>query len=119
MSVNADELARLQRTTGIVPLATGTGLDALANAVALPNTQLLVMAGDIARISALVLPEVDKKPGESEEPRAEKIPPKTVAEKAVVENGGHIVRETFEFPGGRRFHFRDPAGHELAIWSDK
>jgi hypothetical protein len=22
------------------------------------------------------------------------------------------------FPGGRRFHFGDPCGHELAVWSD-
>lgn len=28
--------------------------------------------------------------------------------------GGTITRATFAFPGGRRFHFRDPAGHELA-----
>jgi len=34
-------------------------------------------------------------------------------------NGGRIVRETFEFPGGRRFHFADPSGNELAVWSDK
>jgi predicted enzyme related to lactoylglutathione lyase len=33
--------------------------------------------------------------------------------------GGRIVRETFEFPGGRRFHFADPSGNELAIWSDQ
>lgn len=38
---------------------------------------------------------------------------------AVVAHGGTIVKETFEFPGGRRFHFRDPSGHELAVWSDK
>ena len=36
----------------------------------------------------------------------------------VTEHGGKIVRETFEFPGGRRFHFTDPSGNELAIWSD-
>ena len=24
----------------------------------------------------------------------------------------------FEFPGGRRFHFRDPGGNELAVWSE-
>jgi predicted enzyme related to lactoylglutathione lyase len=40
-------------------------------------------------------------------------------EQAVLDNGGAIVKETFEFPGGRRFHFRDPSGHELALWSDK
>lgn len=34
-------------------------------------------------------------------------------------NGGTIVQEIFSFPGGRRFHFNDPAGNELAIWSDK
>ena len=32
--------------------------------------------------------------------------------------GGEIVRETFEFPGGRRFHFSDPNGNELAVWSE-
>lgn len=32
--------------------------------------------------------------------------------------GGRIVRETFSFPGGRRFHFADPSGNELAVWSD-
>lgn len=33
--------------------------------------------------------------------------------------GGTIVRETFAFPGGRRFHFAEPSGNEFAIWSDK
>lgn len=28
--------------------------------------------------------------------------------------GGTITRPIFAFPGGRRFHFRDPDGHELA-----
>ena len=38
---------------------------------------------------------------------------------AAVQNaGGKIVREPFEFPGGRRFHFSDPAGNELAVWSE-
>lgn len=32
--------------------------------------------------------------------------------------GGHIVKPIFAFPGGRRFHFRDPAGNELAVWSE-
>ncbi len=32
--------------------------------------------------------------------------------------GGTIVRPTFPFPGGRRFHFSDPNGNELAAWSD-
>ncbi|HVZ47534.1 MAG TPA: VOC family protein [Gemmatimonadaceae bacterium] len=33
--------------------------------------------------------------------------------------GGQVVKPIFSFPGGRRFHFTDPAGNELAIWSDK
>ena len=32
--------------------------------------------------------------------------------------GGTIVRQTYEFPGGRRFHFTDPSGNELAVWSE-
>lgn len=35
---------------------------------------------------------------------------------AVEAAGGKIVRPIFEFPGGRRFHFTDPAGNELAVW---
>ncbi|MEM7277577.1 MAG: VOC family protein [Pseudomonadota bacterium] len=31
-------------------------------------------------------------------------------------SGGSIVKPIFEFPGGRRFHFTDPCGNELAIW---
>ena len=39
---------------------------------------------------------------------------------AKVQNaGGKIVQETFDFPGGRRFHFSDPNGNEYAVWSDK
>jgi uncharacterized protein len=34
-------------------------------------------------------------------------------------SGGSITRDTFSFPGGRRFHFADPSGNELAVWSDK
>ena len=30
--------------------------------------------------------------------------------------GGTIIREIFTFPGGRRFHFTDPAGNELSVW---
>ena len=32
--------------------------------------------------------------------------------------GGRIVKEPFTFPGGRRFHFSDPSGNELAVWSE-
>lgn len=38
------------------------------------------------------------------------------AEKRVVAAGGVITREQFDFPGGRRFHFREPGGNELAVW---
>ncbi|NBD95166.1 MAG: VOC family protein [Gammaproteobacteria bacterium] len=31
--------------------------------------------------------------------------------------GGEITAEPFGFPGGRRFQFRDPDGHELAVWA--
>ncbi len=37
---------------------------------------------------------------------------------SVVLAGGKVVVETHEFPGGRRFHFTDPGGNELAVWSD-
>ena len=37
---------------------------------------------------------------------------------AVKANGCTIVKEIYEFPGGRRFHFRDPSGYELAVWSE-
>lgn len=37
--------------------------------------------------------------------------------KKVVDAGGIITKEIFSFPGGRRFHFKDPAGNELAAWS--
>jgi predicted enzyme related to lactoylglutathione lyase len=37
----------------------------------------------------------------------------------VVDLGGKITKEIFEFPGGRRFHFREPDGSDFAIWSNK
>jgi predicted enzyme related to lactoylglutathione lyase len=40
-------------------------------------------------------------------------------QRMVQEGGGEIVREIFSFPGGRRFHFFEPSGNELAVWSDK
>lgn len=36
----------------------------------------------------------------------------------VLHAGGMIVQDIFDFPGGRRFQFRDPDGNELAVWSD-
>ena len=32
--------------------------------------------------------------------------------------GGKINKDIFSFPGGRRFHFIEPSGNELAVWSD-
>lgn len=32
--------------------------------------------------------------------------------------GGQIILPIYAFPGGRRFHFRDPSGNELAVWSE-
>ena len=42
-----------------------------------------------------------------------------VLEAKVKAAGGTIVKPTFSFPGGRRFHFTDPSGNELAVWSDR
>lgn len=36
---------------------------------------------------------------------------------AVTGAGGVVARAIFAFPGGRRFHFIDPSGSELAVWS--
>ncbi|MGA9523187.1 MAG: VOC family protein [Myxococcaceae bacterium] len=33
--------------------------------------------------------------------------------------GGRVVKDVFSFPGGRRFHFADPSGNVLAVWSDR
>jgi predicted enzyme related to lactoylglutathione lyase len=38
---------------------------------------------------------------------------------SVVKAGGTIAKDIFSFPGGRRFHFIDPSGSELAVWSDR
>jgi uncharacterized protein len=40
------------------------------------------------------------------------------AELAVQKAGAKISKEIFSFPGGRRFHFIDPNGNELAVWSE-
>ncbi len=39
-------------------------------------------------------------------------------EAAVQGAGGRIVEPIYSFPGGRRFHFADPSGNVLAVWSD-
>jgi predicted enzyme related to lactoylglutathione lyase len=42
-----------------------------------------------------------------------------LSEERVRSAGGKIVKPIYSFPGGRRFHFADPCGNELAVWSDK
>lgn len=32
--------------------------------------------------------------------------------------GGEVLKPVFAFPGGRRFHFAEPGGNELAVWSE-
>lgn len=57
---------------------------------------------------------------------AEPVPPLVVlyaedfdaALAAVTAAGGTIVKAPYDFPGGRRFHVREPGGNELAVWSD-
>ena len=39
------------------------------------------------------------------------------AQARLEEAGARIVKPVFAFPGGRRFHFQDPDGYELAVWS--
>jgi predicted enzyme related to lactoylglutathione lyase len=39
-------------------------------------------------------------------------------EAKVRQAGATIVKPIFSFPGGRRFHFSDPSGNELAVWSE-
>jgi len=36
---------------------------------------------------------------------------------AVRAAGGEVVEGPYDFPGGRRFHFTDPAGNALGAWS--
>lgn len=37
----------------------------------------------------------------------------------ILEAGGGLTKDIYSFPGGRRFHFVDTSGNELAVWSDK
>jgi predicted enzyme related to lactoylglutathione lyase len=41
------------------------------------------------------------------------------AASAVGAAGGDIIKPIFSFPGGPRFHFRDPGGNEVAVWSKR
>jgi len=37
----------------------------------------------------------------------------------IIKSNGRISKDIYSFPGGQRFHFIDPSGNELAVWSDK
>ena len=37
---------------------------------------------------------------------------------SVASAGGKILQDIYQFPGGKRFHFEDPNGNELAVWSE-
>ncbi|TRW15004.1 VOC family protein [Glacieibacterium frigidum] len=63
----------------------------------------LGLTGDMAEASAAPLPVIA-------------VDDLEAAEAQVRAAGGTISRAIFAFPGGRRFHFRDPAGNELAVW---
>lgn len=39
------------------------------------------------------------------------------AQAAVEAAGGVITVAQFDFPGGRRFQFREPGGNELSLWA--
>ncbi|ENZ94933.1 Glyoxalase-like domain protein [Xanthomonas fragariae] len=47
---------------------------------------------------------------------ADNLPPMLESVRAA---GGEIVKPVFGFPGGSRFHFREPGGTTLAIWSER
>lgn len=59
------------------------------------------LQGDAAEASNAPLPVID-------------VDDLEAAVRAVEAAGGKIVRAIFAFPGGRRFHFTDPSGNELA-----
>ncbi len=40
------------------------------------------------------------------------------AKERIVQAGGTVILDIYPFPGGRRFHFMDPSGNELAVWSE-
>jgi predicted enzyme related to lactoylglutathione lyase len=46
------------------------------------------------------------------------VPDLEAALATVEQAGGAITRPIFAFPGGRRFHFRDPSGNEMGVWSE-
>jgi len=47
---------------------------------------------------------------------SEDLPASVAAAEAA---GGTVSTPPFDFPGGRRFHFMDPSGNELAVWAEQ
>ncbi|MDB5614861.1 MAG: hypothetical protein JWQ22_2514 [Devosia sp.] len=41
------------------------------------------------------------------------------AERRVLAAGGTITKPQFDYPGGRRFHFREPGGNEMAVYIER
>lgn len=41
------------------------------------------------------------------------------SEAAIRKAGAEISVPIFSFPGGRRFHFKDPNGNEVGVWSSE
>src|SRR4051812_13281485 len=64
----------------------------------------LGLNGDGEQATATILPLVEVK--EDLEGALDKV----------VAAGGAITLPIFAYPGGQRFHFRDPAGHELGVF---
>ncbi|SEL70618.1 hypothetical protein SAMN05216382_2530 [Sphingomonas palmae] len=62
----------------------------------------LRLQGDLSEATAMPLPVMQVEDIEA-------------TQRAVTEAGGRISKAIFAFPGGRRFHFLDPNGHELAV----
>lgn len=40
-----------------------------------------------------------------------------VSQAAIKNAGGVICVDTYGFPGGKRFHFKDPSWNELGVWT--
>ena len=78
--------------------------------------------GDDAEDAAFLAAEGGEEPANDNEPPA---PPMVViyaeslcvALRRIKAAGGEITRPVYWIPKGWRFHFRDPAGNELAVWS--
>ena len=60
------------------------------------------LQGDREEATTVLLPVID-------------VPDLEAALAQVRAAGGVIVQPVFAFPGGRRFHFRDPDGHEIGV----